>query len=182
MSRKRKSSGVLCKGQDCDRFAVARGMCQKHWQRWYLTTPKGQEYVGRADVKRRNLENSRRTEAKAARRSYKLEKRYGLTPEQVAAMYAEQKGCCKICEIGVENPLTDRAVVGRSRSRTVAHVDHCHATGRVRGLLCASCNKGLGAFKDDPELFHAAAKYLSAGRSTGGAPVPVGGFLAGMES
>ena len=40
------------------------------------------------------------------------------------------------------------------------HIDHCHTTGRIRGLLCSRCNQGLGFFKDDPNLFTNAAKYL----------------------
>lgn len=43
---------------------------------------------------------------------------------------------------------------------TSLHVDHCHRTGRIRGLLCAQCNAGLGFFRDRPELMTLAAKYL----------------------
>ena len=40
------------------------------------------------------------------------------------------------------------------------HLDHCHTSGRIRGVLCASCNKGLGHFKDDPDLVKRAAHYI----------------------
>jgi hypothetical protein len=41
-------------------------------------------------------------------------------------------------------------------------VDHCHASGRLRGLLCSRCNTGLGMFRDRPELLAEAIEYLKA--------------------
>lgn len=41
------------------------------------------------------------------------------------------------------------------------HIDHCHTTGKVRGLLCGTCNAGLGMFKDSPLLLKRAAEYLA---------------------
>lgn len=61
-------------------------------------------------------------------------------------MLESQGGNCKICR----NKPTRRRL----------DVDHCHDTGKIRGLLCENCNKGLGIFKDDPELFDRAKKYL----------------------
>ena len=58
-------------------------------------------------------------------------------------MLAAQDGLCAIC-----------------RAAPAEHVDHDHATGAVRALLCFNCNGGLGQFRDDPYLLHEAAFYL----------------------
>ena len=72
-------------------------------------------------------------------------KRYGLSEHGWKAMFANQSGRCKICHKEPEERL---------------HVDHCHQTRKIRGLLCGACNRGLGQFKDDPELLKRAIKYL----------------------
>jgi hypothetical protein len=83
-------------------------------------------------------------------RRYKLKQEYGITLEQFEAMRDAQGGCCAICE----EPF----------SKT-PHVDHCHATGNVRALLCGGCNTGLGRFRDNPEHMEAAARYVRAHRT-----------------
>jgi hypothetical protein len=75
---------------------------------------------------------------------------YGLTPEQYGAMLAEQGNACAICR-SPEWP-------GKGNR---PHVDHDHATGKVRGILCGRCNFGLGQFQDDPDLLRAAITYLT---------------------
>ena len=70
--------------------------------------------------------------------------RYGLTAEQWQQMFDDQQGRCAIC--------------GDEPEKLV--VDHCHAEGHVRSLLCGSCNKGLGYFRDDPLRLAAAIRYL----------------------
>lgn len=64
-------------------------------------------------------------------------------------MLEEQGERCKIC--GEESGCT---------RRNALHLDHDHATGELRGLLCPRCNMGLGHFKDNPKLLRAAAAYL----------------------
>lgn len=66
-------------------------------------------------------------------------------------MLAAQGGGCAICG--------SAAIFDRSHKRIC--VDHDHATGKVRGLLCGCCNLGIGYFKDDPKRIEAAARYLA---------------------
>lgn len=75
---------------------------------------------------------------------------YGLEPDQYDAMVASQQGRCAICR-------TDQP---GGQSKGGWHVDHEHATGRVRGLLCTRCNQALGLFDDDPARLRAAVEYL----------------------
>lgn len=83
-------------------------------------------------------------------RAIKLHERYGITLEQYGLMLEAQGGGCKIC--GSSSPK-------RKGSKNLV-VDHCHISGRVRGLLCYRCNVGLGNFEDNPELLSKALQYL----------------------
>ncbi|GGK67020.1 hypothetical protein Ppa06_23700 [Planomonospora parontospora subsp. parontospora] len=76
-------------------------------------------------------------------RNYRLRHRYGITEAEADRMHAEQGGLCAICREG-----------------EAEHVDHCHETGRVRGLLCFNCNNGLGHFRDDLRVMDLAVLYL----------------------
>jgi hypothetical protein len=69
-------------------------------------------------------------------------------------MLTEQNGECAICGVVMTPPA--RA----SKNSVAVTVDHCHETGKVRGLLCYSCNLGMGIFKDSLERIRAAAAYL----------------------
>lgn len=77
-----------------------------------------------------------------------LKKKYGITSEQRDQMLVAQGGVCAVC--GGDN----------SESKRNWHVDHCHTSGKVRGILCHLCNVGLGHFRDKPELLKTAAAYL----------------------
>lgn len=80
-----------------------------------------------------------------------LKRLYGITLAQYDEMLRTQNNLCAICQ-------TDTP--GRGLPSFV--VDHCHDTGRVRGLLCHHCNLALGHFKDNPVLLKAAQGYLEA--------------------
>ncbi len=79
-------------------------------------------------------------------REFTLKTKYGMTPETFQKMLKTQKNKCAICA----QPLTKKT----------PPIDHCHKTGKVRGILCYRCNTGLGQFLDDPKLLLKAATYL----------------------
>jgi hypothetical protein len=90
-----------------------------------------------------------REERLAHKRNLKLQGMYGIDAEKWNEMFLQQNGCCKICnrhQTEFKNKLS---------------VDHCHKTGKVRGLLCNDCNRGLGSFKDNTELIKIAINYLN---------------------
>lgn len=77
-----------------------------------------------------------------------LIRKYGISVAERDAMSLAQNGRCKIC---------DGEPDGRWKK---LHVDHCHKTGKVRGLLCSKCNSGIGYFRDNPVTLTAAIAYL----------------------
>jgi hypothetical protein len=77
-----------------------------------------------------------------------LKRNYGLTLDAYAAMLSTQGGVCAICRSADPGCHPN------------FHVDHDHATGAIRALLCFECNRGLGAFKDSPSTLENAAAYL----------------------
>jgi len=81
-------------------------------------------------------------------RKAQLKRNYKITPEDYQRMFDSQLGVCRICQ----QP--------ESEKREYLSIDHDHATGKVRGLLCHDCNLGLGKFKDDTKRLQMAIIYL----------------------
>ena len=115
---------------------------------WWPSSQKRQYY--KCNTCERDMQRAYRE-----RRPYvimnKALKQYGITHEDYERMYLQQGGVCAICE-------ESETYAGR----TNLSVDHCHSTGKIRGLLCASCNMALGKFKDSKELLEKAVRYLNA--------------------
>jgi len=88
-----------------------------------------------------------RKRGNARNRRWQRQKFYGLSLEQELNILKTQNNCCAICAKHFE---TDSDY----------HVDHCHNTNKIRGLLCPGCNKGLGLFKENPEALRQAALYV----------------------
>jgi hypothetical protein len=84
---------------------------------------------------------------------YDLRTTYGMTEKQWLDLLAAQGGGCAICG---ENEKT----VHRSGAVWRLSVDHCHTTGKIRGILCNRCNRAIGLLKDDVQLLRKATDYL----------------------
>lgn len=89
-----------------------------------------------------------------ARRRYNLKKKFGITPEIYQQMLDKQNNVCAIC------CSDETAMDHRSNKLKRLAIDHCHTTGRIRGLLCVNCNHALGKFKDSITIMEQAIKYL----------------------
>lgn len=91
--------------------------------------------------------------ARVTSRSLHLRKTYGVTLEEYDAMVALQNGLCAICGMP---PI-------KGHKKLV--IDHCHSSGKVRGLLCGLCNTAIGAMRDDVEVMAKAIEYLKSHKS-----------------
>ena len=107
------------------------------------------------------LTDEQKAQRAARSRRCLLNTRYGLTEEQYDQLLEAQDGKCLIC--GSTEP-GGIGKVGHSGVKRF-HVDHCHSTGKVRGLLCGHCNKGLGHFMDDTLRLQKAIRYLNGGHA-----------------
>jgi len=74
--------------------------------------------------------------------------KYSISVEEVNRMLEKQSNRCAICE-------------REFTTRKTTHIDHCHLTGKVRGILCEGCNVGIGCFEDDVKKLKKAINYLS---------------------
>jgi hypothetical protein len=88
-----------------------------------------------------------------------LRRKYGITLAQYDELFEAQGGVCALCKKG---ETTKRRKKGEGRERLA--VDHCHDTGRVRGLLCFKCNTAIGSLGDTEEDAQRVVDYLSASK------------------
>lgn len=141
--------------------AQARGLCKSCYDKWLKsvnpiyksnqmsnTTKWAKENPGKMKViyDRRQAKDKARPDYKIKQRN-KLLKRYGLTHETYLILLDKQNNSCALCY--------------RKPSVTRFHVDHCHATGRVRGILCHQCNWYLGVIDADPSILERIKVYRS---------------------
>lgn len=138
---------TVCRAEGCGSRAIARGLCDLHRVRGVEPRPLSQTP---AAIASRLWRKEKSTGAK----NRDLKKTFGITYETYKQMEVAQNGVCAIC--GQTETFTHHM------TKKIANlaVDHCHKTGKIRGLLCHKCNHGLGKFDDDVSLLRKAATYL----------------------
>jgi len=131
--------------------------CKKCYDKWRLETKEERNLKLKIYQKQWYQENKPRLLKEAVirsknlsfekRKSYIIKSKYGINIEIFNKMLEKHNFKCKICgkEHSEEKPL---------------HIDHCHKTKKIRGLLCNKCNTGLGFFQDNTNLMKKAIKYL----------------------
>lgn len=132
--------------QRCDECRVKRKLATdaEKTQRWRAANPDRAKAATAAS----NAKRSQDPEHRQRKRDNELRRVYGLTRAELDAMLEAQNHLCAICGNG-------HVGVG-----TRLHVDHCHASGKVRALLCGKCNTLIGLADDSPERLELAAAYL----------------------
>ena len=108
-------------------------------------------YAEDPEYRARKLASNRKWEKSHPEQVNELKRRnrYGLSPGDFKRLLTRQNGVCAICKV---------------RPAEMLHVDHCHATNKVRGLLCRYCNIGLGGFRDNPCYMLEGIAYLAEAR------------------
>lgn len=133
--------------KDVEAFAICRA-AKDGRQSWCRTCIMARQKADPAYKEKHAAAHQRRWLSGQGRNTHLL-KTFGITLEQYNEVLAEQGGVCAICK-RQQNCM---------RMKNLA-VDHNHKTGKVRGLLCGSCNCGIGHLSDNPEVAMAAAEYL----------------------
>jgi hypothetical protein len=113
---------------------------------------RNKEYYEKNKEKKLLKEKIRREEhpekVKEQKRRGHLKNTFNITIDDYNKIFADQNGYCAICRLHQSN-FTKRLAV-----------DHCHTTGKVRGLLCSKCNTAIGSLNDDIDILENAKQYL----------------------
>ena len=119
---------------------------------WQWAEPMAAQFDTSTRHGRRCVERAYREANAGTTKAYDLRRSFGIDLAEYQKMFVTQAGVCACCE----KPEHEK----RSGKTRWLAVDHCHETGEIRGLLCGSCNRGIGKFEDDPNLLRKAADYL----------------------
>jgi len=143
-----------------DKIIWARGMCKNCYDKWLKKN--NPDYARRQKKNCEEWSKKHKEELNKYKKEYAKKRvkddpqyhsirnlrQYGMTLDDYDKMLERQNGVCAICG---KEPPKDRRL----------HVDHCHETGFVRGLLCFRCNFGLSYFGEDVEIMKKAFEYLN---------------------
>ncbi len=136
-------------------YAARREKCREAARKRYAENRAA--VAARDRLKRQSMPPEVRARRYALAQDARRLREFGLPKGQYAAMLAAQGGACALCG--------ERASGTAKSGKPIAlHVDHDHATGRIRGLLCGKCNRAIGYLRDDPALIRKAALYVEAHR------------------
>ena len=116
-------------------------------RQWQANNPERVKELASNGYMRRVIREEQFPEEKRRRRNKIYKSRYGISLEEYEAIEKDQNMACAICK-------------ARCARYEFLSVDHCHETGKVRGLLCHSCNVAIGHFKDSAENLENAVQYM----------------------
>jgi hypothetical protein len=107
-------------------------------------------------IKERLNRNQRNyiTKNRDKQRAAHIKRTYGINWEDYLQLFAKQVGECCICRVKLSTHQQE------DNPHEIAHIDHCHTTGKIRGLLCNKCNSAIGYFNDSALLCKLASQYL----------------------
>jgi hypothetical protein len=157
-----KSRPVKQRGLFDERPIIGPKMTAEYQRQWRA---KNRERVRTKDRERARTRNKsdymkawrKKNRAKLAAKEHRAHlKVYGLTPESYATLVVAQNNCCAICSRSA-NSLRPK---NHKQSQARLDIDHCHATGKVRALLCYNCNAILGHARDTIGTLERAVAYL----------------------
>lgn len=139
---------------DRQRYLANQDAAKARAKRWRLQHPDRVKVIARKSKAAhkpaiQEYGRQRYLARKEQQTNYTRLKKYRMTPEEYDKRLEEQKGLCALCP----RSFVECAPRG-------PRIDHCHATDKVRSLLCHQCNTGLGMFRDSPELLRKAADYF----------------------
>lgn len=119
-------------------------------KRFYDNNPDRVKEIGRKSAAKQRANPAKRAVINARKRAGG---KHGMSMEELDELFQSQGYCCAFC--GTQGPQDITGSKGWN-------IDHCHKSNKVRFILCNHCNRGLGAFKDDPDLMIKAANMLKA--------------------
>jgi hypothetical protein len=106
------------------------------------------KYYEKNKEKRLQASRERYSRNKEGKKWQIIFRKYGITQEDFNKLFELQKGCCAICG---KDDFTQWTL----------NIDHCHKTGKVRGILCNNCNTAIGALQEDVNILQNAIKYIN---------------------